>query len=422
MLARRPLGLWRRGWGLAALVAALALVAAACVGNADSDSDGSSPAGPTGTARPTPRPGERIEDGVIITPDPERFISTFTTFGWETDFTRHTVPYDEITRGGPSKDGIPPIDEPKFVGFAEADEFLDPGEPVTLVVVNGDARAYPLQILIWHEIVNDVVGGEPAVVTFCPLCNSALAFRRTFEGEVLDFGTSGNLRFSDLVMYDRLTETWWQQIGGDGIVGTFAGRSLDPIPASIVSYEDFKASFPQGKVLSRDTGFARSYGINPYSGYDEIGSSPFLFRGPSDGRLPAVERVVTVELAGEVVAYPFSVLDDERVVNDEVGGQLVAVFFKPGTKSALDSLFIADAKDVGAGVVFSREIDGQVLTFERDGDQFRDEETKSTWDITGKAIGGSLAGKQLEPVVHGNHFWFAWAVFQPDTRIYQGGS
>ena len=130
---------------------------------------------------------------------------------WSTDFSKRTVPMEELMAGGPSKDGIPAIDHPKFETVTQADRWLGKRKPVAVVEINGKAKAYPLQILIWHEIVNDVVGETPVVVTFCPLCNTTLAFDRRFDGRVLDFGTTGYLRHSDLVMYDRQTETWWQQ-------------------------------------------------------------------------------------------------------------------------------------------------------------------------------------------------------------------
>jgi Protein of unknown function (DUF3179) len=374
--------------------------------------------GVTAPAAEQLRPDERIEGGVIITPDPEAEISNFSTSGWSTDFTRHTVPYEEIHRGGPPKDGIPPIDNPKFVSNEEAAGFLAGQEPVALVSLNGEAKAYPLQILIWHEIVNDEIGGEPVAVTYCPLCNTALSFARTFEGGVLDFGTTGNLRFSDLVMYDRQTESWWQQIGGEGIIGEHAGKQLEVVPTSIVSFEDFVAAHPDGLVLSRDTGFEREYGATPYLGYDSS-ENPFLYGGPEDHRLPATERVVSLTLNDEAAAYPFSVLQEELVVNDDVGGEPVVIFFKPGTTSALDQPLIADSREVGSGVAYSRTVGGMNLTFRADGDDFVDEETGSTWNIAGQATDGRLAGSQLEPLVHANHFWFAWAVFRPDTRIYQ---
>ena len=184
--------------------------------------------------------------------------------GWRTDFSRYTVPLDEIVSGGPPKDGIPAIDRPRFVSVSQADDWLSPREPVVLVIKGGQAKAYPLQILIWHEIVNDIVGGAPVAVTYCPLCNTALAFDRRVDGMLLDFGTTGRLRYSDLVMYDRQTESWWQQATGEAIVGKFAGRKLEQVNAPLVSWGTFKRSSPNGLVLSRETGFDRPYGDNPY--------------------------------------------------------------------------------------------------------------------------------------------------------------
>ena len=351
-------------------------------------------------------------------------IQNFSTFGWRTDFSLHSVPYYEFVPGGPGKDGIPVIDQPKFIGFAEADEFLADREPVIALESRGHARAYPVQILIWHEIVNDAVGGVPVVVTFCPLCNSAVAFERELGGTVYDFGVTGKLRFSDLVMYDRQTESWWQQITGEAIVGELTGNQLEFLPASTISYGDFKAAYPRGRVLSQDTGFPDyvrlgRYGVNPYSGYDDIDSSPHLFAGHRDDRLPPMERVATVTLEGIDMAYPYSTLRQVRVVNDEVAGTALVVFFQPGTLSALDQNIIAESRDVGATAVFRRDLAGRRLTFAARGGEIVDEETGTRWNLAGRGIAGPLSGAQLEPLVHGDYFWFAWVVFRPDTVVWQ---
>jgi hypothetical protein len=205
---------------------------------------------------PTLLPGE---------PPPARAEAEF-----KTDFSKHSVPYGEILSGGPPKDGIPAIDEPNFISVNEANQWLNDREPVVFVQVGDDARAYPIQILIWHEIVNDAVGDEPLMISFCPLCNTAIAFERTFNGQILDFGTTGRLRYSNLIMYDRQTETWWQQATGDAIAGELTGAQLEFYPASMISWGDFKSLYPDGKVLSRETGYSRNYGNNPYFGYDNI--------------------------------------------------------------------------------------------------------------------------------------------------------
>ncbi len=338
---------------------------------------------------------------------------------FSTDFSKHTVSYGEILSGGPPKDGIPAINEPVFVSIDEANSWLKPVEPVILVEVGEEARAYPLQVLIWHEIVNDAIGDLPLAVTFCPLCNTAIAFERTFDGRVLDFGTTGRLRYSNLIMYDRQTETWWQQANGEAIAGQYAGSQLEFYPAIIVSWQEFKASHPDGSVLSRETGFGRAYGQNPYAGYDDVNNSPFLYDGPqTPSVLPAVARVLTVDLNDEAVAYPYDILEDLRVVNDTVGSQPVVVFWAAGTASALDANSVAGGRDVGAAAAYSRIVDGLELSFQLAGEKITDQETGSEWNVLGTAVAGELAGKQLLPVVSINHFWFSWAAFKPETRIH----
>jgi hypothetical protein len=353
---------------------------------------------------------------VLATPAPER--PPFDTSEWKTDFGKHSVPLSEITSGGPPKDGIPAIDKPEFVGVGAADGWLKPREPVILFVHGDDARAYPLQILIWHEIVNGTVGGLPVAITFCPLCNTAIAFDRRVQERTLSFGTTGKLRFSDLVMYDRQTESWWQQVTGQAIVGASTGTQLTPLPAQTISWGTFKEAYPGGKVLSRHTGYNRPYGQNPYVGYDDVNSSPFLYRGPNDPRLRPVERVVTVSLGGEDVAYPFSALEKLRVANDTVSGHKIVVLFEKGVTSALDRSSIPESRDIGTAGVFERTVGRKVLTFAVAGGRITDAQTGSAWTILGAAIAGPLTGARLVPVVHGQHFWFAWAVFRPKTRVY----
>jgi hypothetical protein len=338
---------------------------------------------------------------------------------WKTDFSRHTVPLEEIVPGGPPKDGIPAIDRPRFVSVREGDRWLDDREPVIVVEQGGDARAYPYQVLIWHEIVNDVVAGLPLVVTYCPLCNTALVFERRHDEWVLDFGTTGRLRHSDLVMYDRQTESWWQQATGAAIVGTLAGAELRPYPAQTTSWREFKSAYPDGRVLSRETGHDRPYGRNPYAGYDtRRGPLASFFSKAVDDRLPAMERVVAVHLNGRSVAYPFSALREVLVIHDDVSGVPIVVFWAPGTSSALDAAVVTEGRDVGSSGVFLRSVGDRTLAFEAAaGGRYVDRQTGSTWDVTGRALAGPLAGSRLEPVPHGDYFWFAWAAFQPGTEI-----
>jgi Protein of unknown function (DUF3179) len=339
--------------------------------------------------------------------------------GWRTNFDKHSVPLAEIRSGGPPKDGIPAVDHPKFDGVVEANGWLKPVEPVIALTVGGQSRAYPLQILVWHEIVNDTVGGVPVTVTFCPLCYTAIAFDRRVANRVLDFGTTGNLRKSDLVMYDRQTESWWQQAVGQAIVGDLTGTQLTLLPASIVSWNAFRTEHPEGLALSRDTGFNRSYGANPYAGYDSANTQPFLFDGKPDGRLAPKDHVVTVSLGGEDAAYPYTLLKQRHIVSDTVGGTPIVVFYGPGTSSALDAHSVPDGFDLGASGVFSPQLDGRLLTFKASGSDFVDSDTGSHWSLLGRAVSGPLAGRQLDPIVHGDDFWFAWAAFRPATRIFR---
>ena len=265
-----------------------------------------------------------------------------------TDFSKKSVEFSEIRSGGPPKDGIPPIDRPRFVPQAEY-RATGESEPVIAFARDGDARAYPLRILIWHEIVNDVIGGIPVSVTYCPLCNSAIVFDRRLDGKVLDFGTTGKLRNSDLVMYDRQTESWWQQFTGEGIVGEMTGRRLRMLPARVESLSRFRARFPDGSVLVPNDPGMRPYGVNPYVGYD-TSARPFLY----DGELPEdIAPLAYVVRVGDE-AWPLETL---RTKGRIVAGDLV-LNWASGRNSALDRREIAKGRDIGNVVVLRRTPDG----------------------------------------------------------------
>lgn len=338
--------------------------------------------------------------------------------GLRTNRTKALVPLDEIVSGGPPPDGIPAIDRPVFVSPTAAAAWLRPTEPVVALRVGGDARAYPLQILMWHEIVNDVVDGAPLVITYCPLCNSALVFERVVEGVTLDFGTSGMLYKSDLVMYDRQSHSLWSQMDGRAIVGDRAGTRLKLRPANTIAFEDWRAAHPEGQVLSRDTGHGRRYGVNPYEGYDQPALGPFLFQGRLDPRRPPKERVVGVAVGEARRAYPWPLLERQRLVHDTVGGQPIVVFYQPGTLSALDETEIARSRAVGATSVFDPRLGDRTFTFEAAAEGFRDRQTGSVWNVFGVAVRGSLAGQRLTPIQHVDAFWFAWAAFNPTTTLW----
>jgi hypothetical protein len=344
------------------------------------------------------------------------------TATWNTDFDSRTIDLSELVVGlntlADTRDQIRPIDDPEFESATSADEWLEGREPGILIDFDGDARFYPLQVMTVHEVVNDVVGRVSVAVTFCPLCNSGVVFDREVDGRVLRFGTSGLLRNSDLVMWDDITESLWQQITGEGIVGELAGTRLEFLPSSIVRWSDFAANFPDGQVLSRDPLFLPRYGTNGYVGYSSA-PIPRNFQGDTDDRFPALERVVGVNIGETAKAYPFSVINQERSVNDELEGiPIVVLWGADDTADALDTPLIAEGQAIGTGVAYLRTVDGEVLTFSPDGESFVDAQTGTRWNILGHAVEGPLAGARLEPVIHRNEFWFAWAAFNTGSPVY----
>ena len=335
--------------------------------------------------------------------------------GLATDFCQHSVDYSEIISGGPPPDGIPPLDNPTFDSIAVGDEWLADVQPVIALAVGDEAKAYPLGILTRHEITNDEIAGIPVAVTFCPLCNAGIVFKREVNGEVLRFGVSGNLRNSDLVMWDNKTLSWWQQFTGTAIVGELTGTQLEIIPAQMVAWKDFKAAYPNGQVLSNN---GRDYNVNPYTGYDST-DDPFLFFDTPDPRLFATERVLGYFAGDTAVAYPLRVIAEEKIIEDTVDGQDVVIFYEPGQVSALDDRAIDESKEVGSAGMFVPRVEGQALTFSYKDGRITDNETGSQWDVFGRAVAGELSGQQLEPVISHTHFWFAWAAFRPDTSVYE---
>lgn len=275
---------------------------------------------------------------LILAPALADALDARTRSAWpETDFSRVAVPLEEIVSGGPGRDGIPAVSDPTFRA-AEAATEIDPREPVVSVALAGEARAYPVRYLMWTEIVNDLFSGRPVAVTFCPLCNASVVFDRRVGGRVLEFGVSGLLRHSDLIMYDRQTHSWWQQFTGRAIVGELIDAELDRVPSRLESFAAFRAREPEGAVMAPPP-LARDWGRNPYAGYDRA-ERPFLYTGedPPHG-VPPMARVLAV---GER-AWPLDRLRRERVV-EEAG---LRIDWREGQASALDSGRIADGREVG---------------------------------------------------------------------------
>jgi len=274
--------------------------------------------------------------GTLALADPDVWRSEWP----RTDFSRTSLDgWAGIISGGPPKDGIPALDEPSFVPVAR-DARLGAREPVITVEIAGQTpRAYPLRYLTWHEIVNDRIGDIPVAVTFCPLCNSGITFDRRVGGQVLSFGVTGKLRHSDMIMYDRQTESWWQQATGEGIVGDMTGRVLVTLPTWMEGWAQFEARNPDGLVMA-EPDWNRAYGTNPYRGYDSS-RRPFLYSGenPPHGIEP-LARVVRVE--GR--AWPLARLAEAGEIT-EAG---LTLRWRAGKASALDTADIARGRDVGS--------------------------------------------------------------------------
>jgi hypothetical protein len=412
------------GWlsrGTAAVVGAGLVLTACSTGNATT-ANGGIETGPTATSTP-----ERSADDYpdAITRHLDRLASAPRPVDHSAMPPRHLdadafplalVDRSLIVSGGPPPDGIPPIDEPGYE-VASAVDWLQPDEPVLVLLLEGQARAYPIQIMIWHEIVNDVVADRPVTVTYCPLCNSGVAFDRNVGDDVLDFGTSGGLYQANLVMYDRQTESLWTQFDGRAVIGTRVGDQLATLPVSTVSWKDFLRDHPDGTVLARDERNPRPYGRNPYNAYDQRDKPVAGFHtGEHDGTLASFERVVGVEIDGDAVAVPTRSLADVGVASTDVGDHTLMFWHLPGTASALNDRDIASGDDIGSTGVFL-SADGEAV-FTRVGDSFVDDVTGSTWNILGEAVAGPRRGDRLDQVTHVDTFWFAWATFQVDAELF----
>jgi hypothetical protein len=256
---------------------------------------------------------------------------------------------------------------------------------------------------VWHEIVNDNVGDIPVTVTYCPLCFTNQVFNRTVNHTVLEFGTSGKLYNSNLVMYDRTSKSLWSQALGEGIVGNYAGIKLEKIPFDVALWKDWKQLYPNSKVLSKDTGSVRPYGADPYGDY--YTSPDILFPiSNRDNRVGLKEIVVGLENEGLSKAYKLQDIEKLKVINDQLNNKSVTLF----------SLHPLTAR------VFDSSVNGQTLIFQYNftANSFTDKQTGSQWDFEGKSIEGPLKGKQLLRLPFDEGYWFEWAAFHPGTTVY----
>jgi len=285
-----------------------------------------------------------------------------------TDGVRHSVPLDEIVGGGPARDGIPSIDEPKFLSTAEVD-FLSDEEPGIALSLNGIDRFYPFQILVWHEIVNDELGGQEVLVTYCPLCLSGVVFDPVVQGEQVEFGTSGKLWQSNLVMYDRKTDSLWSQILGEAIVGDATGSKLQILASDQTKYGQWRKEYPNGQVLSRDTGARRFYGSDPYGNYYGNNSQIISRVGSEDGRLENKDFVLGVVKDNQAKAYYPPSIKAKGEIRDNFAGRVIVAKYD---------------QDLDAVRLYEEAVDGKMV--------------------------------RINPFPS---FWFAWVAAHPDTDLYK---
>jgi hypothetical protein len=284
------------------------------------------------------------------------------------DLSNSILPVAQIFHGGPPRDGIPALSNPKLIEAMQAD-YLQADDRVIGIVVNDQARAYPIAILNWHEIVNDEIDDQRFAVTFCPLCGTAMAFSANIEGKVTDFGVSGLLYNSDVLLYDRDTESLWSQILGKSVAGKQVGKVLTPIPISHTTWRDWRARHPTTLVLSDDTGHSRDYSRNPYSGYEKSRTTYFEVNNEAPDTYHPKEVVLGLEVDGVYRAYPFIELD------------------KQDKKRFIDT------------------VNGSRFHFE--------------WDSPNQSV--AVADDSGNPVAGIQGFWFAWFAFHPDTGVYKAG-
>jgi len=317
-----------------------------------------------------------------------------------TNGEKHIIPLDKIRGGGPPKDGIPSIDNPKFVTVDDS-QFVTDSDIVIGLHINGETKAYPLFILVWHEIVNDVIGGIPVAVTYCPLCYTNQVFDRTLEGTTVEFGTSGKLYNSNLVMYDRLTNSYWSQGLGIAITGELSGDELKTIPFDVIRWGDWKEMYPETKVLTTETGHIRSYATDPYKNYYTNPTILFPIENEDD-RIPPKEIIIGIKENDSFKAYKQEDVESKIIINDKID----------------DSSLLFVSIYSGNTRIFDREIDGKILDFKFKDGKILDIQTKSEWNYEGLSISGELKNSQLLRKSIFPGFWFSWISFHPDTLIY----
>jgi len=319
------------------------------------------------------------------------------------------LPESELVSGGPGRDGIPALTNPVVVSSREGDIFLGQSALVLGVVVGGEARAYPHNVLWWHEIINDVLGDVPIVVSYCPLTGSGMVYDPRIGSQELNFGVSGLLFDNNLVLFDRATDSLWSQMRVQAVCGDLSGTTPALRPVVQTTWAAWRAWHPDTTVVSTDTGFARNYGQYPYGAYDQVGNDELLFPQTSvDRRRPLKELALGLVESGVEKAYPYGAMGERSAFNEVVGGRPVVVVYD---------------REAEMAVAFDRRAGGETFTFriaDAGGFPFRlrDDETGSEWTLDGRAVGGPLAGARLEQIAAFSAMWFAWAAFHPNTELF----
>jgi len=318
----------------------------------------------------------------------------------ETNGIKHNIPLDKIKGGGPPKDGIPSIDNPIFANVLDS-QFMSDSDTVIGLEINGETKAYPIFILVWHEIINDKVGGIPVAVTYCPLCYTNQVFERLIDGQEVEFGTSGKLYNSNLLMYDRLTESYWSQALGIAVKGELTGYELNLIPFDVITWGDWKKLHPDTVVLTTDTGYIRSYATDPYGNYYTEPRIMFPVEH-SDDRMHPKEIIIGFNQDHIYKAYKQNDIELNIIINDSIGE----------TPVMLISLYSENSR------AFERTINELVLNFEYVDGKILDLQTNSEWNYDGLSISGEYQGVQLKRMPIEPGFWFEWFAFHPQTLVY----
>ena len=318
---------------------------------------------------------------------------------------------DEIYVTDDSDDISAVVKSPKFVSVDEAYGWLNFSEPVAVLSMHNIVRAYPLQILLYHKLIQDQINNKPVFISYSPSDNAVVAYQRSIKSEILDFALSDRVFKGNPVLYDEQTRSWWQHLTGLAIAGEMVGKRLPSLPVNVVSFEDFLLAFPGGQVMSRETGYARPYGSNPYTAYDQIDES-------ASRQFHLLDRAVGVVQNKVQKLYPFPVFAVKPVIEDMIGKQYYVIFSRKGLFSVLDEAEIVTSKKGYAATIWDRKLDGKILRFHEKDGRILDKNTGSEWNMLGQAVTGPLRGSQLRCLSTGHYFMRSWLAFYPDAEIY----